>query len=160
MLPEEQDKDMSLPESGAKVPFEDFIVRDLSQAAYKAVHNSYSPYSGFAVGAAVLSGEGCIYTGTNIENSSFGLTICAERAAIAAAVTAGERVIRGIAVYTPTDEPTVPCGACLATIAEFRDPGFMEGDIPILLAGRYKERWTSLKALLPEVFKLNPKEKQ
>jgi cytidine deaminase len=156
----EQSGDGQKPLPGGEPPLEDFVVRDLSEAAQKALENSYSPYSGFAVGAAVLSGEGRIYPGTNLENASFGLTLCAERAAVAAAVSAGERTIRAVAVYTSTDEPTVPCGACLATVAEFRDPDFREGDVPILLLGRFKERWTSLAAHLPEIFKINPKERK
>jgi len=159
MLPDGNTGGRPLPHRDAEVPFEEDIVRDLSRAAFEVAQNSYSPYSGFQVGAAVLSSEGRIFKGTNVENASFGLTICAERSAIATAISAGERKIRAIAVYTSTDELTVPCGACLASIAEFRDPEFMGGDVPVLLSAKLKERWTSLATLLPEIFKLNPKEK-
>lgn len=108
----------------------------------------------------MLSAEGRIYMGTNMENASYGLSLCAERAAIAAAVSAGDHRVRAVAVYTPTDDPTVPCGSCLATISEFSDPDFRGGDVPILLFGRFKERRTTLRSLLPEVFKIKPKEKQ
>ncbi|MBD3285256.1 cytidine deaminase [candidate division WOR-3 bacterium] len=135
------------------------VEKRLKQAAKEVVANSYSPYSQFPVGAAVYSENGRIYSGTNVENTSYGLSICAERTAIAAAVSAGEKIIRAIAIYTPTEELTVPCGACLTTIAEFTDPVLRKGDVPILLLSKTRKRLTSLKALLPEVFKLNPKEK-
>jgi len=128
------------------------VVENLKQTARDASANSYSPYSNFPVGAAVLAESGRIYSGTNVENASYGLTICAERAAVAAAVTAGERSIAAIAIYTPTEEPSVPCGACLAVISEFAD------GIPILLFTEDKQRWYSLNQLLPERFKLKPKE--
>ncbi len=117
--------------------------------------NSYSPYSGFPVGVAVLAESGRIYSGTNVENVSYGLSICAERTAIFNAVSAGEKRITALAVYTPTDEPSVPCGACLAVISEFA-----EGNVAILMFTDGKQRWSTLDQLLPERFKLKPKEKQ
>ena len=131
------------------------VVEKLKQTARDAAVNSYSPYSGFPVGAAVLAESGRIYSGTNVENASYGLSICAERTAIFNAVSAGERAIIALAVYTPTDEPSVPCGACLAVISEFA-----EGEVPILMFTEEKERWLTLDQLLPERFKLKPKEKQ
>jgi len=88
----------------------------LARAAAKA---SYSPYSQFAVGAAVLAGSGKTYAGTNVENASFGLCNCAERTAIFSAVAAGERKIKCVVVYTPTPNVTTPCGACRQVINEF-----------------------------------------
>lgn len=138
---------------------DDFVARDLLEAALKAAENSYSPYSHFPVGAAVLTSQGRIFSATNVENASLGLSICAERAAIFSAVSAGEAHIRALAVYVPTSQPVPPCGACLAVLSEFRDPEFNHGDIPILLSGRIKQRRTSLDRLLPEKFKLNQKER-
>lgn len=94
-------------------------VRRLEKAARAAAKSSYSPYSNFKVGAAVLTGSGKIHTGANVENASYGLCNCAERTAIYTAVAAGERTIRAVVVYTPTPAPTMPCGACRQVIHEF-----------------------------------------
>lgn len=94
-------------------------LRRLETAARRAAKSSYSPYSKFEVGAAVLAGSGTIYGGSNIENASYGLCNCAERTAIFSAAAAGERKIEAIVVYTPTATPTMPCGACRQVINEF-----------------------------------------
>lgn len=94
-------------------------LRRLEKAARSAAKRSYSPYSKFPVGAAILAGSGKIYTGCNVENASYGLCNCAERSAIFAAASAGERAVRAVAVYTPTATPTAPCGACRQVINEF-----------------------------------------
>src|SRR3954452_19801777 len=89
-------------------------------AEAKAVSvRAYCPYSHFAVGAAVQTADGRVFAGCNVENASFGLTICAERNAIFQAVCAGARDIVAVAVYTPTKRPVSPCGACRQVIAEF-----------------------------------------
>ena len=93
--------------------------RQLESAARRAAKASYSPYSKFRVGAAVLTGSGRIYAGTNVENASYGLCNCAERTAIFTAAAAGERVVKAVAVYTPTRAATAPCGACRQVINEF-----------------------------------------
>jgi cytidine deaminase len=93
--------------------------RRLAVAARAAAGRAYAPYSGFAVGAAVLASSGKIYTGCNVENAAFGLGTCAERNAVAAAIGAGERRLKAVAVYTPTDKPTAPCGGCRQFIREF-----------------------------------------
>ncbi|HTJ78127.1 MAG TPA: cytidine deaminase [Rariglobus sp.] len=94
-------------------------LRRLEKAARTAAKSSYSPYSQFAVGAAVLAGSGKTYTGANVENASFGLCNCAERTAIFTAVAAGEQKIKCVVVYTPTPSATPPCGACRQVINEF-----------------------------------------
>ncbi len=94
-------------------------IRHLEKLARTAAKASYSPYSQFAVGAAVLAGSGKTYAGTNVENASFGLCNCAERTAIFSAVAAGEKKIKCVVVYTPTPTATPPCGACRQVINEF-----------------------------------------
>lgn len=91
----------------------------LEKAARAVAKASYSPYSKFRVGAAVLTSSGKIYAGTNVENASYGLANCAERSAIFTAASHGERKIRCVVVYTPTPVPTMPCGACRQVINEF-----------------------------------------
>lgn len=92
----------------------------LMNRAKEASKTSYSPFSRFAVGAAVLSESGKIYEGCNVENSSFGLTICAERCAIFKAISEGERVIRAVAIYSPNADSCYPCGACRQVMYEFQ----------------------------------------
>ena len=87
-------------------------------AARSAAENAYAPYSGFRVGAAVLAEDSRIFTGCNVENASYGLTLCAERNAVAQAIAHGSRGIRAVVVYTPTDAPTPPCGACRQVLVE------------------------------------------
>ena len=94
-------------------------IRRLETAARAVANSSYSPYSKFPVGAAVLADSGRIYAGTNVENASYGLCMCAERTAIFAAASAGDRTLKAIVVYTPTVAPTMPCGACRQVINEF-----------------------------------------
>lgn len=99
-------------------------IDELYAKALDASRASYSPYSNFRVGAALQCSDGSVFTGTNIENRSFGLTTCAERNAVAAAVGAGERDFAMIAVATPDAEyPVSPCGACRQVLSEFLPPG-------------------------------------
>jgi len=93
--------------------------KDLIGAAAAARMSAYAPYSKFTVGAAVLTSSGKIFTGCNVENISLGLTICAERSAIAAAVTARAKDLITIAVVTESQKPAVPCGSCRQVMAEF-----------------------------------------
>ncbi len=94
---------------------------ELADAARRGAAHAYCPYSGFRVGAAVLTDDGRISWGGNVENASYGLTICAERNAVfqAVAQSDGPTVIRSVVIYTPTPEPTAPCGACRQVINEF-----------------------------------------
>jgi len=119
----------------------------LYNAATAASHLSYSPYSKFPVGAAILTRDGEVYSGTNVENVSFGLTICAERNAVAQMVAAGRRDIRAVVVYTPTVTPTTPCGACRQVLAEFGPTAAVHCfcDAPV-------EVGTSIDKLLPSAF--------
>ena len=103
--------------------------------ALEAAKQSYSPYSRFKVGAALLCADGSVFSGTNIENRSFGLTTCAERNALAAAVGAGKRAFAGIVVATPDAEyPVSPCGACRQVLSEFLPP-----DAPVVFGSSSKD---------------------
>src|SRR6266436_1694421 len=93
--------------------------QQLIKSATEARRYAYAPYSNFAVGAALLTKSGKIFTGCNVENISFRLTICAEEAAIAAAVASGEKDFVAVAVVTDSKEPAMPCGACRQVMAEF-----------------------------------------
>jgi cytidine deaminase len=106
-----------MPPTGPAIP-ED-LLQKLTDAARAASANAHCLYSRFPVGAAVLTGTGEIFAGCNVENASFGLTICAERNAIFQAVAKGHPTIRAVVVFTPTDAPTPPCGACRQVINEF-----------------------------------------
>ncbi len=87
--------------------------------ALRAQAHARAPYSGFHVGAAVLTGSGALHGGCNVESASYGATICAERSAVVGAVSAGESVLRAVVVVTPTPEPSSPCGICRQLLAEF-----------------------------------------
>ncbi|MFN3323163.1 MAG: cytidine deaminase [Bryobacteraceae bacterium] len=100
----------------------------LIQAAIEAREKAHAPYSGFKVGAAVEDAEGRIYTGCNVENATFGLTVCAERVAILKAVSEGARSFRRVAIVADTDRLTTPCGACRQILWEFC------GDVEVVLA--------------------------
>lgn len=92
----------------------------LMNKAKEASKMSYSPFSRFAVGAAVLAKSGKIYSGCNVENSSFGMTICAERCAIFKAISEGEKEILAVAIYSPNADDCNPCGACRQVMYEFQ----------------------------------------
>ena len=97
------------------------VIKKLSEAALDVRKKAYCPYSGFAVGAALLCADGRVFTGCNIENSSFGLTNCAERTALFKAVSEGRRRFTRIAIAATADRFTAPCGVCRQVLAEF-DP--------------------------------------
>jgi cytidine deaminase len=94
--------------------------RKLVETAKKVREHAYAPYSDYKVGAAVLAASGKIYRGCNIENSSYGMTLCAERVALSSAVANGERKLVAIAIVTDDDPPATPCGACRQVLSEFR----------------------------------------
>jgi cytidine deaminase len=127
----------------------------LLRQARTATHRAYAPYSRFRVGAAVRTRNGGTYTGCNVENASYGLTLCAERSAVAAAVAAeGARmrvVALAVAVAGANSAPFPPCGACRQVMAEFAAP-----DSPVLYAGaRGAPVVSTIGALLPEAFRLS-----
>jgi cytidine deaminase len=132
----------------------------LIEKARAAARMSYAPYSKFRVGAALLvAGKKNIFTGGNVENASYGLTICAERAALAAAVSAGHRRFEAIAVAAPVSRPSkgrvktvVPCGACLQALAEFCAPGMSV--IMVSTSGPAGMKIYKLRDLLPRAFRL------
>ncbi|MDR3275601.1 MAG: cytidine deaminase [Treponema sp.] len=119
---------------------------ELFEAAQTAAAGAYAPYSRFRVGAALLAGDGNIYRGCNVENRSYGLTICAERNAAAQAVAAGQRRFMALAIAAlDSDAPVGPCGACRQVLSEF-----MGSDAPVYFGGAGPERVrTSLGELLP-----------
>ena len=121
---------------------------ELARAAKAASEQAYAPYSKFPVGVAVQAKSGKIYSGCNVENASYGGTICAERNAIAAAVVAGERQFVALMVYTPQEQLTPPCGICRQVIAEFFTP-----DSPVASCNHLGalQSWT-LAELLPDAF--------
>lgn len=124
------------------------LVRQARRAAGKA----YAPYSQFHVGAAILTRSGKVVTGCNVENASYGLTICAERNAVAMAVASGYRTFRAVAVVAGNRASVPPCGACLQVLAEFGGP-----DLEIVLSGtspRSPVVWYRLADLLPLCFKM------
>lgn len=119
----------------------------LVKAARQVRENAYAPASRFLVGAALMTEDGRTFVGCNVENASYGLTICAERSAICAAVAAGARRVVAVAVVTDLDDPARPCGACRQVLAEFGPA------MTVLLAGRGEEvTETTLAQLLPEPF--------
>ena len=96
--------------------------KKLFAAARAARRRAYAPYSRFKVGAAVLTSDGRVVSGCNVENASYGLSVCAERNAISRAVAEGARRIEAVAIVADTDRPCPPCGACRQVIAEFSAP--------------------------------------
>jgi cytidine deaminase len=119
----------------------------LIEAAKQARENAHAPYSNFRVGAALRSTSGRIFGGCNVENATYGLTMCAERVAIFKAVSEGERGFSAIAVVTDTDVLTPPCGACRQLIWEFC------GDIPVSMANlKGKIELIQMKELFPKPF--------
>lgn len=122
---------------------------ELTAAARGALENAYAPYSRFRVGCALLGESGTVYTGCNVENASFGLTICAERSALVRAVSMGERRFTHAVIVSDASVPVAPCGACREVLAEFAPKLNIESVAP----GGASSRWT-LDALLPARFDL------
>ncbi len=135
---------------GAKTPRAKPDDAALVAAARAVRRHAHAPYSRFAVGAAVVDEKGRVHVGCNVENASYGLTVCAERNAVAAAVAAGARAVRAVAVVTPMRPPGTPCGACRQVLAELGEPATR-----VLLASPTGAATpTTLGALLPQTFSL------
>lgn len=118
----------------------------LVEAARAAQEHAHCPYSRYRVGAALETGDGRVFVGSNVENASYGLTICAERAAVVSAVSAGARNFRRIVIASDSEPPAPPCGACRQVLAEFGSELEVESVGP-----RHARRWT-LRELLPDAF--------
>lgn len=114
----------------------------LVEMAWDTRLNAHAPYSQFQVGAALLASDGRVFTGCNVENLSYGLTMCAERVAIGAAIAAGANEFAAVAVVADTGVPISPCGACRQVLAEFGVP-------TVLLANRTERLEFPLEELLP-----------
>jgi cytidine deaminase len=131
----------------------DDSIAALVAVAREASVSAYAPYSKIRVGAALLLDDGSIIKGTNVENSSYGLSICAERTAIGAFVVSGHKTIRAVAVTSPDIPGISPCGACRQVLSEFCSP-----DTPVFLdggVGKDPIRFT-IQQLLPNGFRLTP----
>lgn len=122
------------------------ILNDLIHRATAARENAYAPYSRFLVGAAVLAKDGSVHVGCNVENASYGLTQCAERAAVTAAIADGVRELDVCLIVTDTPTPTMPCGACRQVLREFG----VQRVISVTLDGAQHE--VTMSALLPDAF--------
>lgn len=123
--------------------------KQLAEAARDAQAQAYAPYSRFRVGCVLVGESGAQYRGCNVENSSYSVTICAERSAIASAVVAGERKFKALVLVTDSEQPEAPCGSCRQALMEFAP------DLEILSLGPdgTEKRWT-MSELLPAAFHL------
>jgi cytidine deaminase len=122
------------------------IVEKLYEEAIKTRENAYAPYSNFKVGACLLSDDGEIFSGCNVENASYGLSICAERNAIFSAVAEGKRKFKAMLIVAEGEKPVKPCGACRQVMVEF-------GDFDVYLANtKGKIEKTKVSELLPNAF--------
>jgi cytidine deaminase len=136
--------------SRERVPQLPSDLTELVQKAQAARATAYAPYSQFLVGAAVRTSDGRVFAGANVENASYGLSVCAERSAVLAAVLAGSREVVAVAVCTELSPPAAPCGMCRQTLAEFAT------DCPVVLCGPHgldgQVLVTRLRELLPHAF--------
>jgi cytidine deaminase len=123
-------------------------LQELVEAARAVREHAYAPYSAFRVGAAVLTSSGSIHVGCNVENASYGATICAERAAIFRMVASGETQIAAVAIFVDDLEPAMPCGMCRQVISEF------SRDVHIVTVAGDKTKHSTIQALLPDAFVL------
>lgn len=134
-----------MPEAG-----HDSALAELVELAERARELAYARYSNFKVGAAVRSESGRTFSGCNVENASYGATLCAERSAVAAMVAAGERRIVAVAVFTEAEPPSMPCGICRQVLLEFGSAATQ-----IVAVSRSGRRVATLAELLPQPFLLD-----
>ncbi|PLV58329.1 cytidine deaminase [Thermotoga sp. KOL6] len=127
--------------------------KKLVKIALEVREKAYARYSGFRVGAALLTKSGRVFTGVNVENASYGLTVCAERVAVFKAISEGEREFVAIAIASDSSEKTVPCGACRQVLYEFCE------DLDVIMADREGNyEIVKLRDLFPRGFKLGGEE--
>lgn len=128
---------------------ENLSIENLTKVANEMLEKAYVPYSKFPVGAALVTKEGKIYTGCNIENASYPLTNCAERTAVFKAVSEGDKEFQTIVVTADTEGPVSPCGACRQVLVEFCDP-----EMPVVLTNKKGDiKETTVSELLPGAFR-------
>ena len=133
---------------------EDSVLADMLRLARAYRERPYAPYSGFRVVSVARGASGQLYPGVNVENSSYGLTICAERSAVSRAVAEGERRITHVLVYAlDSDDPVFPCGACLQVLSEFDPEGNMIVYAYSATTGRLEK--ALLRELMPKAFRLS-----
>jgi cytidine deaminase len=138
----------TLPGALAPIPL-GVVQSELVEAAHAVRKNAHAPYSHYPVGAAIRTDDGRLFSGANVENASYGLSVCAERSAVVAAVSSGARRITAVAVVTASSPPAAPCGLCRQTLAEFA-----ADDLPVTLANdRGETVRTTLGELLPRAFR-------
>lgn len=126
------------------LPIPDALFADALALAWQVRDRAYAPYSKFAVGAVLIDADGRFFSGCNVENLSFGLTICAERVALGTALAAGINTFQAVVVVSDSQVPISPCGACRQVLSEFAP------DLPVISANRAGERFiSSLTELLP-----------
>jgi cytidine deaminase len=130
----------------------DSLIINMISQAHQMLKQAYTPYSQFKVACCIQTDKGSLYTGTNIENASYGLTLCAEASAISAMVTSGERHIKNVVLLTESNELCSPCGACRQRIHEFSTP-----DTMVHLCNEHSILHSlTIKELLPLAFNFNP----
>lgn len=133
--------------SPAPQPLDASELDDLLRVAHASALLAYSPYSKVRVGAALLCADGEVFTGCNVENASFGLTVCAERVAIGKAISMGQHEFKAIVIATSLEDPMMPCGACRQVLREFSK------DLEVFVQGAQGPRLrTRLSKLLPQAF--------
>lgn len=123
--------------------------KKLLENAKTASEKAYAPYSNFKVGACLVTEDGTEFCGCNFENSSYGLTICAERNAVGSAIVEGHAKIKAIAIYSPNQDDCTPCGACRQVLAEFQS-----GEVEVITELNNEPKIYKLSELLPNGFKL------